>query len=427
MPTGQTQLRFGAREKALDPRSIKDIRKMLNPATRGTKIINHRTIDGHMFFEIADARWVRRTLRMVPVRRFLVAGEDPHEEGCLAAMHLTDEARELWTTHMRGVNDTRGGIPEVAWCSSLQLKRKIFPSGTVSRSYTAIRKARRDYCKELLSLFDDSIPFDNQNWQDFQVGLGSCRIVIHLTRFQNVINRHRHLLNDDGVQRRLEDFDTKPDNNNDQDDAPDSDINGDYLDDDQYRGDGNGNDHPRRLTSGGNGSDENHSDDEQQDLMTAGEDFHDIGGAEGDQFDYYGNRSPGPTFIPHSRHTSPEIGGIAGAQKRKSFDGIDIIDIDLDVSPDETRFGNDLTQLSRSSKRPKIEPKVEPDSQVTVTNTYTTFRNMNNIIDLTGEPDTTDESVRSDSGSKEVIDLTEVEDPVVNRSSSGIELIELED
>ncbi|KAG9965470.1 hypothetical protein KCU61_g1666, partial [Aureobasidium melanogenum] len=407
MPTGQTQLRFGPREKALEPGSIKDTRRMLNPTTRGTKITNHRTINGIMFFEIADVRWVKRTPRLVNVRRFLVAGEDPHEEGCLAAMHLTDEARELWTTHMRGVDDTRGGIPEVAWCSSLQLKRKIFPSGTVSRSYTTIRNARRDYCKELLSLFDDSTSFDNQNWRDFQ----------------NVINRHRHLLNDDGFQRRLENLDTKPDNNNDQDDFPDSNIDGDYLDDDHYRDDGNGNDHPRRLTSRGNGSEENHAEDEQQNLMAADEDFHDVGGAE----DYYGIRSPSPNFIPHSRHTSPEIGGATGAQKRKSFDDIDIIDIDLDVSPDETRFGNDLTQLSRSSKRSKVEPKIEPDSEVTVTNKYTTFRNMNNIIELTGEPDTTDESVRSGSRSKEVIDLTEVEDPVVNRRSSGIELIELED
>ncbi|KAH0007785.1 hypothetical protein KCU78_g11588, partial [Aureobasidium melanogenum] len=411
MPTGQTQLRFGPREKALEPGSIKDIRRMLNPTTRGTKITNHRTVDGLMFFEIADVRWVRRTLRMVNVRRFLVAGEDPHEEGCLAAMHLTDEARELWTTHMRGVDDTRGGIPEIAWCSSLQLKRKIFPSGTVSRSYTAIRNARRDYCKELLSLFDDSTSSDNQNWQDFQ----------------NVINRHRHLLNDDGFQRRLENLDTKPDDNDDQDDSPHSDINSDCLDDDQYRHDRNGNDHPRSLTSRGNGSEENHSDDEQQNPMAADEDFHDIGGAEGDHFDYYGNRSPSSTFIPHSRHISPEIGGTAIAQKRKSFDDIDIIDIELDVSPEETRFGNDLTQPSRSSKRPKIEPKVEPGSEVTVTNRYTTFRNMNNVIDLTGEPDTTDESVRSGSRSKEIIDLTGVEDSVVNRRSSGIELIELED
>lgn len=56
---------------------------------------------------------------------------------------------------MRSVDDTRGGIAEVAWCSSLQLKRKILPSGTVSRSYTAIRNARRDYCKELLNRLDD--------------------------------------------------------------------------------------------------------------------------------------------------------------------------------------------------------------------------------------------------------------------------------
>lgn len=95
MPTGQTQLRFGAREKALQPGSIKEIGKMLNPATPGLKIRNHRTIAGLMFFEIDYPRWVRRTDRFAHVRHFLVAGEDPHEEGCLVAMYLTDGAGEL--------------------------------------------------------------------------------------------------------------------------------------------------------------------------------------------------------------------------------------------------------------------------------------------------------------------------------------------
>ncbi|CAD0099387.1 unnamed protein product [Aureobasidium mustum] len=184
MPTGQTQRRFGAREKALEPRSIKDIRNMLNPATRGTRIRNHKTIAGIMFFDIDCVRLVERTGRMTYFRHCLVAGEDPHEEGCLAAMYLSDEAGVLRTTHMRSIDDTRGGIPEVAWCSSLQLKRKIFTNGTESRSYTAIRNLRRDYCKELLGLFDDSRPFDNQNWQDFRVCSGLCRIVIHLTCFR---------------------------------------------------------------------------------------------------------------------------------------------------------------------------------------------------------------------------------------------------
>lgn len=173
MPTGQTQLRFGVREKALEPGSIKDIRRMLNPATRGTRIRNHKTISGHMFIEVDCVRRVKRTGRWAYVRNFLVLGEDPHEEGCVAAMYLTDGPNpQARTTHMRSVSDTRGGVPEVAWCSSLQL-RGLTEYGRSSKSYTAHLSTRRRYCKRLLRPLDDHVSFDNQNWQAIQ----ACHVV----------------------------------------------------------------------------------------------------------------------------------------------------------------------------------------------------------------------------------------------------------
>lgn len=173
MPTGQTQLRFGEREKALEPGSIKDIGQMLNPTTRGTRIRNHKTISGHMFIETESTRRVERTGRMAYVRNYLILGEDPHEAGCVAAMYLTDGPNSLaWTTHMRSVSDTRGGVPEVSWCSSLQL-RGLTKFGRPSKSYTAYLSTRRRYCKRLLRLLDDHVSFNNQDWQAVEV----CRVV----------------------------------------------------------------------------------------------------------------------------------------------------------------------------------------------------------------------------------------------------------
>lgn len=91
--------------------------------------------------------------------------------------------------------------------------------------------------------------------------------------------------------------------------------------------------------------------------------------------------------------------------------------------------GSDITPVdtSRSPKRPKLKHQFEPGLEVITTIENTRLRNIINFIDLTGEPDTTDEFVRSGSSNIMVINLTEVGDLVVKRNSSGIELIELED
>lgn len=135
------------------------------------------------------------------------------------------------------------------------------------------------------------------------------------------------------------------------------------------------------------------------------------------------DRSASPSFILHSRHNSPEI------TTSTTHDTIDDDDLEMDIYPAniDLDLNDDRDMTFQSPKQPKLEPKVEPGSEVTTTIENTRFRSMNNFIDLTAELDTTDESVRSGSRNMEVIDLTEVEDPVVNRNSSGIELIELED
>lgn len=146
---------------------------MLNPATRGTRIRNHKTISGHMFIEVDYTRIVSRTGRRAYVRNYLVLEEDPHEAGCVAAMYLTDGANPLaWTTHKRDLSDTHGGAPEVAWCSSLQL-RGLTETGGISKSYKAHLSTRRKYCKQLIRILDDHVSLNDQDWQAIQV----CQVV----------------------------------------------------------------------------------------------------------------------------------------------------------------------------------------------------------------------------------------------------------
>jgi hypothetical protein len=168
MPTGQTQLVY-KNEKALAPESIRDVQQMLKRSRLGSQIRNHRIVSGIMFFEISRDQHVRQRGWHSYVRYHLVGGEDPKDEGCIAAMHLSPVAGELITLHMKGLWDTRGGNPNVAWCTAFQFQRKIFPSGTNSCSYTAIKDARVTYCKDLLRLFDESVDFERQNWQAVQV------------------------------------------------------------------------------------------------------------------------------------------------------------------------------------------------------------------------------------------------------------------
>ncbi|KAG9953759.1 hypothetical protein KCU85_g883, partial [Aureobasidium melanogenum] len=358
MLTGQTQKRFGENEDPLEPRSIQDIKTMLNASGHGARIKNHKILSGIMFFEVQEERDIKRLGRKSYVRHYLVAGEDPNDEGCVAAISLSDEERQVQTTHMSALNDTRGGISNVAWCSSLQLRRKILRNGKSSRSYTAIRSVRRDYCEALLLEFDDLVPFKNQNWQ----------------AIQNIINRHQHLLYDEDDQPRPEAMGDEPDNDDhDQDDYHDDDYGRDnVIDRDSDMEDDTINDN------------QNH-------------------------FDQYHSRSPSISFIPHFRSSSPEV-----IDTDDNDDDYDDIDIDSTPTRDDSNFDDDILIISDFPKQPKLEPKVEPDPEVTTTNGTAMVRSTKNFIDLTGEPDT------------EVIDLTGSEDSVVNRTSSGVELIELE-
>ncbi|KAH0373066.1 hypothetical protein KCU65_g530, partial [Aureobasidium melanogenum] len=288
MPTGQTQLRFGPREQPLEPGSIKDIRRMLNPATNGTRIRNHKTISGHLFIELECVRKVERTDRWAYVRNYLVLGEDPHEAGCVAAMYLTDGPKpQAWTTHMRSVSDTRGGVPEVAWCSSLQL-RGLTRSGRPSKSYTAHLSTRRRYCKRLLRRLDDHKAFNNQNWQ----------------AIQREIERHKYLL--PARHRRpkpnaggsVGDDDT---NDNDENPGPDSD------DDYSWPDDLDPSNRPESPDPDlGHQDDVPEDDPEVVDMDDIDENVHmenDTINTNQNRFNPYDDRSPSPThtFIPHSR------------------------------------------------------------------------------------------------------------------------------
>ncbi|KAH0354553.1 hypothetical protein KCU81_g1116, partial [Aureobasidium melanogenum] len=360
MLTGQTQKRFGENEDPLEPRSIQDIKTMLNASGHGARIKNHKILSGIMFFEVQEERDIKRLGRKSYVRHYLVAGEDPNDEGCVAAISLSDEERQVQTTHMSALNDTRGGISNVAWCSSLQLRRKILRNGKSSRSYTAIKTVRRDYCEALLLEFDDLVPFKNQNWQ----------------AIQNIINRHQHLLYDEDDQPRPEAVGDEPDDDDDHD-------HDDYRDDDYGR----------------DNVIDRDSDVEDDTINTNLNRF--------DQYDDH-SLSPTHTFIPHSRDNSPEI---------VTTNSLDDDDIDMGLTPtrNDSDLDEDLVIISDYPKQPKLEPKVEPDPEITTINKTAMIRSTNSFIDLTGEPDT------------EVIDLTGVDDPIVNRTSSGVELIELED
>ncbi|KAI5271672.1 hypothetical protein E4T47_05031 [Aureobasidium subglaciale] len=220
MPTGQTQRRFGGLEKKFEPGDIKDIKNMLNRSSPGRKIKNYKMVLGVMLFEVNQSRYVRRLGRIVPVRRFLVLGEDNNEDGYLAAMYLTDGNKgepRLRTTHGRGLNDTRGGLPEVRWCSSLRFKG-LTPAGRPSTSYTAHKRVRRACCLEVLSKFDDSKTWKEQDW--------------HAIR--NVIDSYKHLLVDDNhIDEKHDPEPDDPDPTHRQNNDKDSDSDDDF-DDESY-------------------------------------------------------------------------------------------------------------------------------------------------------------------------------------------------
>lgn len=173
MLSGQTQRVFGYDEKPLTPDSIRDVQLLLSGSHPRVRIRNHKIVSDIMFFEVFHTRYIQRLGRMSYIRHYLVAGEDPREKGCIAAIYLSTEKQEVRTANMTGLWDTRGGRSHVAWCSAFQFLRAITAGGKDSRSVSAILLARRDYCEELLKPLDDSIPLDRQDWQALQVCSGS--------------------------------------------------------------------------------------------------------------------------------------------------------------------------------------------------------------------------------------------------------------
>lgn len=197
------------------------------------------------------------------------------------------------------------------------------------------------------------------------------------------------------------------DDTNDDDENPGSDSNDDYS----WR-----NDHDLLNRPESSDPDLNHQDydlDDDQEVIDIDEVDDNVHMADDtintnqNRFDLYDDRSPSLTFVPPSRSNSPEISPTDTPDD----------DIDMDSNPirNDSDLDDDLLIIFESPKQPKLEPKVEPDPEVTTANKTAMLRSIKNFIDLTGEPDT------------EVIDLTGTEDPVVNRNSSGIELIDLED
>jgi hypothetical protein len=174
MLSGQVQSRFKD-EKALEPSAIEDLQKLLDETAPGNKVRNHRKISGLTVFEMEHMKWDK--LVLVPeIWCFLVVGEDPNNAaGCIAAMRLATRYGvrngKAITTHGRRLNDTRGGIPIVAWCDAFQFKRTYTRGGRITSSYTALQKVRVRYCRRLLERFAAQDSFRNQDWQAIQASL----------------------------------------------------------------------------------------------------------------------------------------------------------------------------------------------------------------------------------------------------------------
>ncbi|KAI5259327.1 hypothetical protein E4T42_00044 [Aureobasidium subglaciale] len=208
MLSGQTQRRYGIHERKLEPEDIKDIKNMLDRSSAGTKIKNYKVISGLMFFEVRHRRWHKGLHQVADVRRYLVLGQDNNEEGYLAAMYLTDLAHSAITTHGTTLKDTRGGFPEVDFCSLLQLKG-LTKRGNPSKSYDAHLRTRKKFCKAVLGQLKDSLTWKSQDWKAVLDEINSCK---HLLRD-----------NDDNEKHESEADDPDPAHGRNDDDNPDSD------------------------------------------------------------------------------------------------------------------------------------------------------------------------------------------------------------
>ncbi|KAI5208569.1 hypothetical protein E4T39_01424 [Aureobasidium subglaciale] len=408
MLSGQTQLRF-KNEQALEAQSIKDIQNMLDHASPGTRIENYRIVLGLMFFEIRNTRRVEKLQRVVQFQRFLVIGEDKNQKGCLAAMSLSDGVNpRAIVTHMRGLNDTRGGIPEVEWCTCLQLSG-LTRAGRPSKSYWAHRRTRLIYYKELLGQFNDLFPFKDQNWR----------------AIRDVIDSRKHLLYDHDEKHELETNDPDPTHGQNDVDDSDSDDNSDNKfytyrrpkpehgldpadDDDNFlhtsdpdlndedldlgnddnRPDFDNEDMHSDLDDGDDLSDldqepSNANDHPESDQDTLDDEENDEGDNNSPNFDVFGDldndmdtdedlsevrnaRSPSPLIRSQSRNDSPEYISID-----------DDIDMDMDI---------DLPVMRKSPIRLKVEV-VSPEPRVVTQADRTRLGGMKNPVDMTKDDD----------------------------------------
>lgn len=443
MPSGQTQKVYGHNEKALAPESIGDIHRMLGESKLTSQITNYRIVSGVMFFEVSRARWVEQRGYAPYFRYHLVAGEDPEEKGCLVSMHLSHGIQRLDVLHMQSMWDTRGGIRNVAWCSAFQFKRKIFDSGTNSRSYTAIRTARGDYCKKLLRVFDDSKSLENQDWHAIQVCHYSYRFESLADTRQNIIDRHKRLFHDCLCEqcrtRRLEA--RAGDGNGDDDNDNDRNNRGDRPRPDRNDNDDDGVNHDNdslpdwqhelnrlrrhRMVGFAAEDNEDNSQGDDQDLINMEDDIDANVGMQDDiNEDFYmdddaintdgnlfsdGSQSPF-RFVAHSREPSPDV----DTHPAPEFDDLDDtlnIDYDhiydIDVDHITTSPSSPSSTIPDSPIEPKLEPKVEPEADFMTHTGYTRSKHTRDLIDLTGDDD---DSTGSENSVMEVIELTEDSD-----------------
>jgi hypothetical protein len=440
MVSGQTQLVY-TDEEALSPRSIEDVKQMLDRSELGSQIRHYKIVSGIMFFEVTRTQYnVKRRGFTSYVRYHLVTGEDPMEKGCLVSMHLSPEAQYLITLHMSTLWDTRGGIVNVAWCTAFQFKRRILSSGNDSRSYWAIRKARRNYCKALLRLLDDSLDLENQDWQAIQVCAGSHTTLYLANKYQKEIDDHKKLFEEcKHYRHRNRSVEPGADDDDDQDDDPGHDFDQRRLaagpGEDDELADHNGQDwrtrlnrlrRDRQLDPEPENDDEDAPDDdpdrfEIEEITSAGfgmqaaidEDLDMEDNLDEDRFDYPDDRSSSP-FIPHSRQTSPET-------IRHPNDIGNLSEIDID---DFSGIKNNRTVNTRSSTRldsleVKLEPKVEPEEEAMAQIQYRFTRPIrtHDLIDLTED---TDDSTRGGTSILEMIDL--IEDPEPSENSNRYEI-----
>ncbi|KAH0289325.1 hypothetical protein M436DRAFT_64350 [Aureobasidium namibiae CBS 147.97] len=318
--------------------------------------------------------------------------------------------KELW--------DTRGGIPNIAWCSAFQFKRKIFRSGTNSRSYTAIRRARRDYCKELLEVFDDSLSFENQNWQAVQTIIDAHKRLFQECQCEQCRMRRLEARAGDGDD---DDADNDPNNRNDH---PEPDRNDNDDDDDGDDGNQRTWQHElsrlrrRRLLGSATGNNEEDLLDDDQNLVDMEDDNNpnvdmenisedvdmDDDAVNTDDIVFGDGSQSSSWFVPRSREASPDDDACIGSGNNDLDDNSDI---DYE-SIFGMRLGRRRTPTSPSVPdspiTPKLEPKPEPETEIITYTKYTRFRQTCDLIDLTGEDD---DSMGSDNSGMEVIELTD--------------------